>query len=191
MMRRSSIVKGSRFGMLTVQERVGKEGRDTLWRCLCDCGKETFVTSSCLRSGNTKSCGCLRAQYRKQLRGRLHVVDSTCLEWINGRRMRGDNKSGHPGIYRKKENGRYAVSIGFKKKLYHIGVYEEYEDALRARLRAEEAIHGGFVEAYEQWNGRTEKDPEWARQHPFRFDVVKDGKGFIIDTTFARKRVVF
>lgn len=30
------------------------------WSCLCDCGKETFVFSSNLKNGNTKSCGCLR-----------------------------------------------------------------------------------------------------------------------------------
>lgn len=28
------------------------------WKCQCDCGAITFIEGRCLRSGNTKSCGC-------------------------------------------------------------------------------------------------------------------------------------
>ena len=187
--RSSQIVKGQQFGMLTVLEKAGSTGRETIWRCRCECGNEVNVAASCLRSGNTKSCGCLKAHYQQQLRGRLHVVDNTCLEWVLGRKMRNDNKSGHPGIYKKRRNGKYSVFIGFKKKIYHLGTYMDYEDALRTRLSAEDAIHAGFVESYAQWKDKSEKDPEWAKLHPFRFDVEKDGQGFIIDTTFVRKKI--
>ena len=51
---------GQRFGRLLVKERVFSENSQQVkWRCLCDCGKETFPTTSHLRSGHTKSCGCL------------------------------------------------------------------------------------------------------------------------------------
>lgn len=53
-------LKGQRFGYLTVKKRVGtSEDRKALWRCKCDCGKLTTVRSSDLKSGNTKSCGCM------------------------------------------------------------------------------------------------------------------------------------
>lgn len=53
-------LKGQRFGKLTVKKRVGtSQHRKALWRCKCDCGKMTTVSSVDLRSGNTKSCGCL------------------------------------------------------------------------------------------------------------------------------------
>lgn len=29
------------------------------WKCLCDCGKITIVSGNCLKSGKTRSCGCL------------------------------------------------------------------------------------------------------------------------------------
>ena len=29
------------------------------WECLCDCGKKIVVSGTNLRSGNTRSCGCL------------------------------------------------------------------------------------------------------------------------------------
>lgn len=55
-------IKGQKFGKLTVLEKLpNKEGiRGTLWRCRCDCGKETIAIGTSLRKGDKKSCGCLR-----------------------------------------------------------------------------------------------------------------------------------
>jgi len=50
---------GKTFGRLTVFERVENQGRDAMWRCLCECGLETIVRGSHLRGGRTASCGCL------------------------------------------------------------------------------------------------------------------------------------
>lgn len=51
---------GQKFGRLTV---VGQAPNDknnkVVWRCVCDCGKETTVIGSRLYTGKTKSCGCL------------------------------------------------------------------------------------------------------------------------------------
>ena len=51
---------GQRFGLLTVIERAENAKNGVIrWRCKCDCGKETITSTSHLRSGHTKSCGCL------------------------------------------------------------------------------------------------------------------------------------
>ena len=55
---------GQRFGRLTVMERaedyVSPKGRHIpRWLCKCDCGKEKVINSESLKSGKTKSCGCL------------------------------------------------------------------------------------------------------------------------------------
>jgi len=34
-----------------------------LWKCLCKCGKIFYATTSALRSGHIKSCGCKSYQY--------------------------------------------------------------------------------------------------------------------------------
>lgn len=49
------------FGYLTVLSKSDKtdSSRRTYWNCLCKCGNITTVTGAHLRSGNTKSCGCL------------------------------------------------------------------------------------------------------------------------------------
>jgi len=52
---------GQKFGLLSVVERAGRKGSQALWRCMCDCGAECIKTLGNLRSGHTKSCGCLRS----------------------------------------------------------------------------------------------------------------------------------
>ena len=50
---------GQRYGHLVVIEYAGRnERRESLWRCLCDCGKESIVRGDVLRRGTTESCGC-------------------------------------------------------------------------------------------------------------------------------------
>ena len=55
---------GQKYGNLTVIEeaepyRQPSGKKIIMWKCLCDCGKEVVVRACNLRSGHTKSCGCL------------------------------------------------------------------------------------------------------------------------------------
>lgn len=50
---------GQRFGKLTVVGYSHSERYVAQWRCICDCGNEVVVAAESLRSGHTKSCGCL------------------------------------------------------------------------------------------------------------------------------------
>lgn len=52
---------GKRFGRLIAVESVGpNKHKQIVWRCMCDCGNETFVTATQLKQGVVRSCGCLR-----------------------------------------------------------------------------------------------------------------------------------
>lgn len=53
-----------RFGRLVVIKETEKRNKDRgiLWLCRCDCGNEVEVAGKSLRSGNTKSCGCLQRE---------------------------------------------------------------------------------------------------------------------------------
>lgn len=54
-------ITGKRHGMLTVIEPTkNHKGRELRWLCKCDCGNITYVQSSNLRNGHTRSCGCLK-----------------------------------------------------------------------------------------------------------------------------------
>lgn len=54
---------GLRYGRLTAIALVPeRRSPHPAWRCVCDCGKETVVVAPSLRSGLTRSCGCLRRE---------------------------------------------------------------------------------------------------------------------------------
>lgn len=50
---------GQRFGRLLVLEQAGRDRlKKVLWKCACDCGRETLVVAGGLVTGHTTSCGC-------------------------------------------------------------------------------------------------------------------------------------
>lgn len=50
-------ITGNKYNRLTVVDNFN--GIRTKWNCICECGGKVVATSGQLRSGNTKSCGCL------------------------------------------------------------------------------------------------------------------------------------
>jgi hypothetical protein len=61
-------ITGQKFGKLTVIEKLpSRPGvKASIWRCRCDCGKETIAQGTSLRQGYKKSCGCLmKKAYRE------------------------------------------------------------------------------------------------------------------------------
>lgn len=53
---------GERFHRLIVIKEVPRKGREREVLARCDCGKETIVVLQNLRSGHTKSCGCMKKE---------------------------------------------------------------------------------------------------------------------------------
>lgn len=56
------IVVGQRFGRLVVTSVAPPRNGQARVLCSCDCGESIDHSASNLRSGNTKSCGCLRRE---------------------------------------------------------------------------------------------------------------------------------
>lgn len=59
---------GEKYGRLTVLYRdLGEHAqRRVYWMCQCDCGNTIAVTGKSLKSGNTRSCGCLNDEARSE-----------------------------------------------------------------------------------------------------------------------------
>lgn len=60
-------LRGLQFGRWTVIRRATVEEERHYkncgyWLCRCECGSEALVNSSMLKSGKSKSCGCLRRE---------------------------------------------------------------------------------------------------------------------------------
>ena len=65
-------ILGEKFGKLTPYKRadphVTPSGRAlSMWHCMCDCGKQAIIRQSRMLTGKTRSCGCLRNEYRMRI----------------------------------------------------------------------------------------------------------------------------
>ena len=52
-------LEGLRFGRLVVTAKADSPRGMTLWHARCDCGAERIYRGYAMKSGHTKSCGCL------------------------------------------------------------------------------------------------------------------------------------
>lgn len=58
---------GKTFNRLTVLYKTEKrQGKEIVWHCKCECGNECDIVGSSIRTGRTKSCGCLKKEKDKQ-----------------------------------------------------------------------------------------------------------------------------
>ena len=200
---------GQRFGKLVAVRRIRSQNGRTRWECRCDCGNIHIVTAHALKAGKCTSCGCSRYEKGRgvtdisgQKFGRLTALYHTdkrskkgngegdllnaCVEMLEKRKHRSDNTSGFRGIYHM-NNGKYRATIGFKGKRFYIGTFKNYEDAVQARLEAENTIHGGFVQAWYTWNSLAEKDPKWAEEHPLVYEIERVNGEFQVITNMNRQ----
>ncbi len=88
-------LEGQRFGMLTVLRRGESRKGRACWICVCDCGNTCEVRAAQLKSGKTRSCGCLRREVERNKKditgqrfGRLTALYPTskrnykgCIYW--------------------------------------------------------------------------------------------------------------
>ena len=73
------------FGRLTALRRVrSNRQRHMLWLCVCVCGTEVVVRRAYLRSGNTRSCGCLQREVASQ---------TGSLNWKHGQSTRENGRT--------------------------------------------------------------------------------------------------
>ena len=147
-------LKGERFGKLKVLESTDKRYHNCIvWRCKCKCGKEVFIPSLSLISGNNRSCGCLKVE-----QGRIHAnklnetnarkcYEGTMVTKLNTK-LPSNNTSGVRGVYWDKKRQIWESYIGLKRKKIRLGYFKNKEDAIKARKMAEERYFEPLVEKY-------------------------------------------
>ena len=202
-----------------------------VWRCKCDCGNFVEIVGIDLRSGHTKSCGCIHSEqlanrnkemsysntydltgeygigydfkgrefyfdledydkikddywfvngngyvvtsnYKKHMHRVIMGIDNEDwtniqVDHIHGENTKHDNRksnlrvvnssqngmnkpmysnntSGRTGVYWNKSRNRWKVIIQVNKKSKYIGMYKNFEDAVKARKEAEDKYYGEF-----------------------------------------------
>jgi hypothetical protein len=70
-------ITGKKFGKLTAVEKTKALKRgNPIWRCVCDCTRETLVSQNHLIHGGVVSCGCIRVKRREgDVVGMLTVLE--------------------------------------------------------------------------------------------------------------------
>ena len=151
---KSRDITGMRFGRLTaIRPASLQEGGAGFWKCRCDCGAEVICSKDSLCQGNTRSCGCLQEETRREnMKNAIHFVEGTCVERISSRKNCTNNTRGQRGVYRR-ENKRWRACIGFKGKVYNLGTFKSYEEAVNARLKAEHEFYDAFLDQYREKTG--------------------------------------
>ena len=133
---RLDIPIGAVFGRLKVIEETRTKDKhgNYLWECQCECGNIKNISGSSLRRGYIKSCGCLR---------------------LNRKKNYPTNKSGTQGVCFKKKDQKWYAYITYKKKNYHLGYFENQEDAVEIRKTAEKMIGENFEDWYKVIKNKT------------------------------------
>lgn len=155
---------GQRFGRLVAIRDSGERtnSKEVIWECKCDCGEFSFVRSAALRIGDIKSCGCLRKEvgYKTmktkgyqtkavEARKGKSLVEGTNLSGLT-QRVSSNNTSGQKGVCWNKRRKKWQSEIMIKGKSIHIGYYADKQDAINARLEAEEKYFKPILEKYKK-----------------------------------------
>lgn len=137
-MKKRSESIGKKYGRLTVVRECSRRG---FVQCVCDCGTCMEVSVYSLRSGNTKSCGCLKREAEgKSLRvaHERNRMYGTNVGVIKKNTIRRNNTTGHPGVWYNPKTNLFESYISLHRHKIHLGRYHTYEDALKARLDGED-----------------------------------------------------
>lgn len=87
---------GEKYGRLTVVADSGRRERyEIIWQCICECGASSLTAGSHLRSGHTRSCGCLAREQASNRRA-THRLSGTPTVWMRAHAKRRAARLGVP-----------------------------------------------------------------------------------------------
>lgn len=148
-----------RFGRLLAIEPSGKDKkRNILWRCICDCGNETVLSSYSLKK-ITRSCGCLQ----KEAAGRIAIERTT-----HGQSRGGIITPEYQAFMSAKARCTYTGGIGYERYggrgiEFRFTSFKEFYEALGPKPSPEHSVdrwpnNDGHYEAGNvRWATKTEQ----------------------------------
>lgn len=123
-----------RYGALRI---LGEEKRGGTWHCICDCGNECHIARWQILHGKRTSCGCGMIRKRKMVETKwTHAsIEKRCVGDVGIK-----NVSGVKGVYWHEKNHKWIASISHRRRRIYLGSFEDYSEAVAARIDAETRI---------------------------------------------------
>jgi len=166
-------LKANEVEVIGIASRRTARKQKMLCRCL-RCGREFEAPAYDLRQGRIKTCFECSKEAALPIGRKLHqdlaVTGTTPIALSPDRKLNRNSSSGMTGVSLIKTGrlkGRYRAYIYFRRKQYHLGLYDTAEQAAEARKAAEKELFGGFLDWYaatypDKWEAyqKTQKRPE-------------------------------
>lgn len=150
------ISKGTKFGRLTVLRNASRHGYVV---CQCECGNIKKIRSSSLTKAHqpTRSCGCIQREIAKSIGNKTiysnsksqietNIQYNTNFQVIENPALPKNNRSGQKGVWWNEQRGMWESYINVHGKRIHLGRYPSYDDAVKARKRAEEEYFAPLID---------------------------------------------
>ncbi|MBF2551593.1 AP2 domain-containing protein [Listeria seeligeri] len=153
--------EGIRKNRLTLIRDTGKRTNDgkRIVLCQCECGNTCEVVFAKFNNSSTKSCGCLALEKKKEkhekgraekavktLQDKKILINGTNVAVINSHKLRSNNTSGKTGVTFDSNRKKWIAQIVFQDKSMRLGRFVKKEDAIKARLEAEEKYFKPVIE---------------------------------------------
>lgn len=126
------------------------------WICKCEnCGNEKTIREDYLKNLKFGKCTC--ENIKKQIDTKKRMIFNTNVGKIESNKAYSNSKTGVRGVYWDIVNKKWRSIIYFKKKAYELGLFNDINDAIKARNEAEEKLYGDFLEWYKKayQNGKS------------------------------------
>lgn len=189
---------GMKFGKLAVASYAGLDKHQKrIWNCLCDCGNVSIVTTTQLRLGKTKSCGCYSAETRTK------HGDHRTLEYFTWRSMKA--RCTDPGVrYYEKYGGRgikvcerwlnyenFLSDMGRKpSKAHSLDRVDNDGDYTPENCRwatKSEQTRNRSTSVWIEFNGKSQLMGDWAAELGISYSVLymRVRKGWTVERAFT------
>ncbi len=137
-------LRGKRFGLLTVVERVELDESGNglgVWKCQCDCGNIKFVQGYSLRKGMVTSCGCLKQsrlelyvlQYFDEM-GYINAVDYEYQKRYNDLRGNGNRMLSYDFAFYSNQKLCYLIECQGQQHYGPVGIFGGEEQFAKQQL---------------------------------------------------------
>lgn len=200
-----------KFNHLIVLERVENDKYgNSKWLCKCDCGKQVEVLGIHLRSGHTKSCGCLKKENCKNIIHKpKHNMSRTRIYKIwNGMKNRTNQKSTLKDTKYKNYSGRgietceswkdfenfyeWAINNGYRDNLTidRIDTNGDYEPSNCRWITMKEQNNNRRNNIVIEFNNESHTLTEWNEILGFSKGLLKNrlNRGWSVQRAFTTKR---